>query len=77
MLQKRDGWRYSPQFADLEMLARGSSGKLRIVSDLRPRAADVRHWHKADNPLAPQFVRCWTKADMKTTTYFWLLTLRS
>jgi hypothetical protein len=24
---------------------------------------DVRFWHLADNPIAPTFVRYWTKAD--------------
>jgi hypothetical protein len=25
--------------------------------------ANVRYWHLADNPAAPEFVRYWTKAD--------------
>jgi hypothetical protein len=25
---------------------------------------DVRLWHLADNPVAPAFVRYWTKADI-------------
>ena len=29
---------------------------------------DVRYWHLADNPVAPAFVRYWTKADK---TRFW------
>jgi hypothetical protein len=28
-----------------------------------PKVPNVRLWHKADNPIAPMFVRYWTKAD--------------
>ena len=27
------------------------------------RLVNVRYWHKADNLVAPAFVRFWTKAD--------------
>jgi hypothetical protein len=32
------------------------------------RLRHVRSWHLADNPVAPAFVRYWTKADK---TRFW------
>jgi hypothetical protein len=32
---------------------------------------DARFWHLADNPVAPTFVRFWTKAD---NGGFWLAT---
>ena len=33
------------------------------------QACNVAYWHKADNPVAPAFVRFWTKADKGWFSY--------
>src|SRR5450759_1101914 len=39
-------------------------GRTDRVASLRSGTRrDVAYWHKADNPIAPAFVRFWTKAD--------------